>query len=447
VIGAAGVSDRLDFPSGFLWGAATSAHQTEGQNRNTDWWQSEQAGRVPYRSGDACNSWERWREDIEILRQLGLNAYRMSVEWARIEPEPGVFDQPAFDHYRQILEAVRAAGLEPIVTLHHFSTPRWLSDAGGWRNPHIVARFAAYTDQVSRRLGDLVQWWVTINEPMVFGLFGYITGTWPPHRHNDLVGYLRQVRHTLGAHAAARQVLKSHSPAALASMALHLNPIDPVRYRDPTDRLAVWLYDWLWQGRILHAARNDLDWVGVNYYFRILVRWDVLPWHFFETPSMGPHEKTEYGWEIYPKGLYRVLKRVGRLGKPVIITENGIADADDDQRARYLTSHLRQAHRAIADGVDLRGYVHWSLLDNFEWAEGFTKRFGLAHVDLATQRRTLRPSAHVYSQIARSSSVSLAPLLPEKRRTDHEGRGHAGGGNETGGQPEPILGGDYSGRR
>jgi beta-glucosidase len=402
----AGVPRRLVFPNGFLWGAATSAYQTEGQNRNTDWWQSEQAGLVPYRSGDACDSWTRWPEDVRLLSQLGLNAYRMSVEWARIEPQPGVFDQAALDHYRQMLEAVREAGLEPIVTLHHFTNPLWLSDAGGWHQPQVVTRFAMYTDQVARRLGDLVRWWVTINEPMVFGLFGNLTGAWPPHRHNDVFGYLRHTRHTLAAHAAARQVLRSRSGEALVSMALHLNPIDPVRYGDLTDHLAVWLYDWLWQGRILRSARNDLDWVGVNYYFRLLVRWDVAPWRFFEAPAMGPHQKTEYGWEVYPKGLYRVLTRVGRLGKPVMVTENGIADADDDQRAGYLVAHLRQAHRALADGVDLRGYIHWSLLDNFEWAEGFTKRFGLAAVDRATLRRTLRPSARVYSQIARSNALS-----------------------------------------
>ena len=398
--------DTLRFPPGFLWGAATSAHQTEGQNRNSDWWQSEEAGLVPHRSGDACQSWARWPDDVQLVRDLGLNAYRLSVEWARIEPEPGVFDQAALDHYRRIVEAVRAAGLEPIVTLHHFTNPAWLGEAGGWRNPAVVPRFAAYTDRVSRRLGDLVQWWVTINEPTVFALFGHMTGAWPPHRRNDFGGFLRHVRHALAAHRAARRVLRDHSAQALASMALHLNPIDPIRYGDLTDHFAVWLYDWLWQGRILRASAADLDWVGVNYYFRVLVRWDVLPWRLFGAPEMGPHQKTEYGWEIYPKGLYRVLKRVGRLGKPVIVTENGIADADDDQRARYLVAHLRQAHRALAEGVDLRGYIHWSLLDNFEWSEGFTKRFGLAAVDAATQERTLRASAHVYREIAESNAVT-----------------------------------------
>lgn len=409
--------DQLTFPQGFLWGAATSAHQTEGHNYNADWWQSEEAGLVPHRSGEACQSWERWQDDLQLLRELGLNAYRLSVEWARIEPRPGHIDGYALEHYRTVLEAIRSAGLEPIVTLHHFTSPLWITAAGGWDRPGVVGRFAAYTDHVAHALGHAVRWWVTINEPTVFGLFGYISGAWPPHHRHDFGGYLRHVRHTLAAHAAARRVLKSYSPNAMVSMALHLNPMDPVRYGDPTDHIAVKVYDWLWQGRILRAARPHIDWIGVNYYFRILVRWDVFPWRFFDAPEMGPHQKTEYGWEIYPKGLYRVLKRVGRFGKPVIVTENGIADADDDQRARYLVAHLRQAHRAVREGVDLKGYIHWSLIDNFEWSEGFTKRFGLAEVDLATQRRTLRPSAHVYRQIATSNCLNVEALRAKSGST------------------------------
>ena len=260
-------------------------------NRNTDWWRSEQAGRVPHRSGVACDAWHRWREDLEILRALGLNTYRMSVEWARIEPTPGKVDRGALDHYRTIVEAVRAAGVEPIVTLHHFSNPLWLSDGGAWVRRSVVDRFAAYADLVAGHLGDLVTWWVTINEPTVFGLFGYVSGAWPPHRRNDFAGYLRHVRHTLAGHAAARRAIKARNPEAMVSMALHLNPVDPVRYGDPTDHLAVRLYDWLWQGRVLRAAEPNLDWVGVNYYFRILVRWDVLPWRFFRSTRNGSPSK------------------------------------------------------------------------------------------------------------------------------------------------------------
>ncbi|MBI2756824.1 MAG: family 1 glycosylhydrolase [Chloroflexi bacterium] len=395
----------LAFPPGFFWGAAVSAHQTEGENTSSDWWAAEQAGTVPHCSGRACDSWNRWPDDVASARDLNLSALRLSVEWARIEPEPGCFSQPALDHYRRVIECVRKAGLEPIVTLHHTTNPLWLAERGAWTSSEVVPRFAEYADRVGRALGDLVEWWVTINEPTVSGIFGYLTGLWPPHRHNAWGLYLRHASHCLRGHAAARAALRGRHGHARASMALHINPLDPLNQRDPTDWAAVRIYDWLWQGLFLQLAAPHLDWVGINYYFRLLVRWDLLPWSLFAPPHMGTGEKTEFNWEIYPEGLYRVLQRVGRLHKPVIITENGIADADDDQRPRYIVEHLRQAHRAIRDGVDLRGYVHWSLLDNFEWAEGYTKRFGLLSVDFATQVRTPRPSARIYASIARANGL------------------------------------------
>lgn len=396
----------LAFPPGFWWGSATSAHQTEGWNVNSDWWRAEQQGTVPHRSGAACDSWNRWQADLELLRQMGLNSYRFSLEWSRIEPEPGRFDAAALEHYRQILLALRAANIQPIVTLHHFTTPLWMAERGAWTSREIVARFAAYTAKVGEALGDLVDWWVTINEPSVMGLFGYMTGLFPPHRKMDFLGYLRHMENCLRGHAAARAVLKAQRPSAQVSMAFHLNPMDPHKTGDVTDKLAVRLYDWLWQGRLLSRAAPKLDWIGINYYFRLFVRWDLFPWRLMDQPSMGAGTCSEYGWEIYPEGLYRVLKRVGALGKPVIVTENGIADADDDQRAGFILEHLTQVHRALREGVDVRGYVHWSLLDNFEWTEGFRQRFGLAGVDFRTHARALRPSAHVYGKIARANAIN-----------------------------------------
>ena len=196
----------------------------------------------------------------------------------------------------------------------------------------------------------------------------------------------------------------------MASMAFHLNPLDPVRKYDPTDWVADWLYGWLWQGRLLRRVAPDLDWVGVNYYFRLYVKWDVLPWHLFGHPEMRGTLRSDFDWEIYPEGLYRVLRRVGKLRKPVIVTENGVADASDRLREAFIVEHLRQAHRAIREGlVDLRGYMHWSLMDNFEWAEGYTKRFGLAHVDFESpnKTRTLRPSARAYRRIARANALHV----------------------------------------
>jgi len=384
----------MRFPDGFLWGAATSAHQIEGGNVNNDWWRAEEAGLLPHRSGNANDSWNRWAEDIELLQQIGLNAYRLSIEWARVEPEPGRFDQPALDVYRRQLEGLKHAGIEPMVTLHHFTNPRWLADRGGWRNPDVGPLLANYTDRVARQMGDLVKWWITINEPSILGLKGYIEGSWPPHRPMDLRGYVQLMHHAARGHILARRAVRAQRADAMVSMAFALWPMQALRWWSPIDQAMARFGDWLWQGRVLSRALSALDWIGVNYYSRNVVGW---PW---PTRVLNSANRTDFGWEIYPQGLYDVLRRVGRYGKPVVITENGIADADDDQRPAYILAHVRQLHRAISDGVDLRGYMHWSLLDNFEWAEGYEQRFGLA-----TRERLLRPSAQTYGKIARANAL------------------------------------------
>ena len=396
----------MRFPDGFLWGAATAAHQIEGHNVHSDWWRSEQRGLLPYRSGAACDSWNRWPDDVRLLSEIGLNAYRLSIEWARVEPEPGRFDQTALDTYRRQMEALKEAGIEPMVTLHHFTNPQWLADQGGWRNPDVVARLANYADRVGRELGPLVRWWITINEPSILALKSYLEGSWPPHTPRDLRGGARLLRHAARAHIVARRALQAHRSDALVSMAYAIWPMEPVRRWNPIDQAMAFLGDWLWQGRVLRRTAHALDWVGVNYYTRIRVGWPPRP----ADPHGDAGDMTDFGWEIYPRGLYNVLRRAGKVGKPVVVTENGISDADDDQRPGYIVIHLREILRAIRDGVDVRGYMHWTLMDNFEWSEGFTQRFGLAEFDPITFRRTLRPSARLYGEIARENALSDAVL-------------------------------------
>ncbi len=383
------------FPEGFLWGAATAAHQIEGNNVHSDWWRAEQAGLLPHRSEAACDSWNAWRDDIALLKEIGLNAYRLSLELARIEPEPGHFDQLAIDTYKAQLEALKEAGIEPLVTLHHFTSPRWLADRGGWSNPDVVPRFVNYAQHVAQHTKDLVRWWVTINEPSILAFKAYLEGSWPPHQPRNLRGYVRLMRHARRGHALVRQVLKASRQDAMVSIAFAIWPLQPVRRWSPIDQAMARLGDWFWQGRIMRRSLPALDWIGVNYYSRTFVGW---PWPH-NPPTTG--EKTDFGWEVYPQGLYDVLLRVGCFNKPVVITENGISDADDDQRADYIVAHLREVHRAILAGVDVRGYMHWTLLDNFEWAEGFEQRFGLA-----TRERELRPSARVYGGIARANAIT-----------------------------------------
>jgi beta-glucosidase len=397
------------FPAGFLWGASSAAHQIEGQNTNSDWWRAEQIGSVPHRSGDACDSWHRWPDDIALLRRLGLNAYRLSVEWARIEPEPGRFDQAVLDHYRRQLEALRAASIEPVVTLQHFTLPVWVADAGAWTNPQTAARFGAFADRVGAALGDLVRWWMTVNEPGVLGANGYLEGVWPPHRVGAVQAYVRHVHGCAAGHVVAREALRARRSDVLASLAFDLYDMQPLRAEHQLDRVAARWYDWLRHGLLFKLTAPTIDWVGVNYYFRMLVTWTTDPRFAFARSSFGPREKTDFGWEIYPPGMYTVLRRAGEFGKPVMVTENGLADAADRYRARFIEDHLRQAHRALQDGVDLRGYLHWSLMDNFEWGEGFTRRFGLAETDFDApdRRRTPRGSAETYRAIVAANAVAL----------------------------------------
>ena len=398
------------FPSGFFWGAATAAHQIEGNNVNSDWWRTEQAGRLPYRSGEACDSWQRWSDDVRLLADLGLNAYRMSVEWARIEPSPGHFEQAALDTYRRQFEALREHGIEPMVTLHHFTSPQWLADRGGFRNPDVVQRLAAYADRAGKEFGDLVRWWVTVNEPSILAMKCYIEGAWPPQQPHDVRGYVRMLRHSAFGHIAARRALRSHRPDAQVSMAFAIWPLEPLRPWSPIDQGIARLGDWVWQGRVLRRTVQALDWIGVNYYTRVRVGWPPHRAEAATDPHAGAGDLTDFGWEIYPPGLYNVLRRAGRWGKPVVITENGISDADDDQRGAYIVSHLQQVLRAIRDGVDVRGYMHWSLMDNYEWADGYTQKFGLAEVDFTTFERTPRPSARLYSSIARANALPQEAL-------------------------------------
>jgi beta-glucosidase len=389
----------LRFPEGFLWGAATAAHQVEGFNVHSDWWAAEQAGRMPYRSEAACNSWVDWQQDIELLKAMGLNAYRLSVEWARIEPEPGHFDQQALDTYKRQLEALKEAGIEPMLTLHHFTSPRWLAERGGWSNPDVVPRYLDYTRKVAQQTSDCVKWWITINEPSILAFKAYIEGTWPPHQPYNLRGYTRLMRHAARGHRQARTILKEQRPDAMVSMAFALWPLQPLRPWSPIDQLMAKVGDWLWQGRVISRTLPALDWIGINYYSRTIVGW---PWPANgASDGVGSRERTDFGWEIYPEGLYAVLQRMAGFGKPIVITENGISDADDDQRPAYIVAHVKQMYRAIQAGVDLRGYMHWTLLDNYEWAEGFLQRFGLA-----TRDRELRPSARVYGAIARANGLA-----------------------------------------
>jgi beta-glucosidase len=414
------MSRAFSFPDGFLWGAATAAHQVEGHNRLNDWWAGEQAGRLPVASGEACRHYERYAEDFDLAASLGHNAHRLALEWSRIEPEPGRFDEAALAHYQDVILALRARGIEPVVTLHHFTNPLWLAERGGWLEGEVVEVFGRYAARVAAALGDQVRWWLTVNEPTVITKHAYVTGDWPPFVKGDWRASFTALRHYCRGHVAAREALKAARPDAMvgfAHSAVHVMPWEPGRL---LDRAAAFARDQGLNRLMLYAmgwpARRPFDFIGLNYYTRIVVRWRPKGRALLlgedapgEDPGR-PRRWSDMGWEIWPEGLVAELKRFGRLGVPLMITENGLATTDEAARLDYLVDHLAALGEAVAAGVPLAGYLHWSLIDNFEWALGFAPRFGLIEVDYATQARRVRSTALAYALVCRTNRLDEAAM-------------------------------------
>jgi beta-glucosidase len=404
----------VPFPPSFLFGTATSATQIEGGCTTSDWHAfAKQPARI--KNGDtpdvACDSWRRWREDVALQKDLGTNAYRLGLEWARVEPRPGEVDHAALDEYRAMLGALRDAGIEPMVTLHHFTLPSWLAERGGVLADGFADRLASFARVAAGALGDLCGLWITVNEPNVLAAHAYLLGVWPPAAKSPRLAWRAQGR-LLRAHDAAYRALKdARGDQARVGVAHHLRVVQPERAGSRRDRAAAVLFRRVFNDSFATAAcaQGTQDFLGINYYSRDVVRFS--PRHaaeLFVARAVPPGaEVSDLGWEIYPEGLGAVVRRwARRSGLPVYVTENGIADAADTRRARFLERHLGELERAVADGVDVRGYFHWSLLDNFEWAEGYGPRFGLVAVDYATGERRPRESAKVYARIARERRVA-----------------------------------------
>jgi beta-glucosidase len=419
----------LRFPPGFRWGTATAAHQVEGQLTN-DWSAWEQ---IPGKIRDgtdssrSCQWWSgRYVEDFDLAQSMNQNALRLSIEWSRIEPREGEWNQAAIARYRAMLGALRERGMEPMVTLFHFTSPLWLSQMGGWENSDTVGLFERFSGKVVEELGDLVDLWCTINEPNIYAASSYLLRSWPPQKSN-MLSMLMVLRHQLLAHGLAYRTIHRLQPNARVGLAQHIRVFDPYRPGSILDRWAAWLQDRLFNRLVLDAPADGVlrfplgwnasvpaladsqDYVGVNYYSRDMAAFDVAqPGLLFTRrfPMPGADFSME-GWgEIYPEGLYRVLKRVQAYGKPICVTEVGIPDNDDSKRPRFLLTHLAAVHRALAEGVPVEGFYFWSLVDNFEWAEGFSARFGLIDLDLETGRRALKPSGHLYGEICGAGAIT-----------------------------------------
>jgi beta-glucosidase len=402
------------FPKDFYWGAATASYQVEGGIENVDWAKAAREGRVPP-CGIACDHYNRYEEDFDIAKSLGHNAHRLSIEWARIEPEEGKFDEAAIRHYRAVLTALRVRDIRPFVTLWHFTLPLWFSEKGGLErkdSPEIFARYCAY---VVSKLGDLCTDFSTMNEPPVFSSNGWLRGSWPPFKRfalidaisitnsgktfeskakkglNPIFLYLK-VQHNLArAHNRAYEEIKKVSPETDVSIVEHV-----ILFHanwNPINKLIAFVSNYFWTYRFMHRVYKKCDSIGLNYYFH---------------RKFGDKEtyvKTDMDWDIYPEGIEDTLMMLSRYKKPLFVSESGIADARDIYRGDYIKRQVKAMQRAMERGADVRGHMYWSLLDNYEWALGFEKRFGLVEIDYKTLKRKIRPSAYIYKEICVHNAV------------------------------------------
>lgn len=413
----------LKFPEGFYWGAATSSHQVEGGTHN-DWdaWELHNAKRLAkesekrfghlaiwpaikaqaqdpanYISGRACDHYHRYEEDFDIAKSLGHNAHRFSIEWSRIEPEEGKWDEKEIEHYRRVVRALRARGIEPFVTLWHWPIPLWMSYKGGWKSDEILYYFPRYAEKVVSVLKDDVCYWITINEPEIYSSKSYLKGAWPPQETN-VFGYLAVFYNLIEAHIRAYKKIKETQPTAQVGIAKN-NICFEAYHGQFTSALYKRLADWWWNFYFLNQIRHYQDFIGLNFYFRNRIKDFVF--------NQNENNKvSDLGWGLFPEGLLHALLDLKCYKKPIYITENGLADAEDRHREWFITESLRAVHKAIQAGVDVRGYFYWSLLDNFEWDKGFWPRFGLVEVDFSTLQRMVRPSAKAYAEIIKNGIMN-----------------------------------------
>lgn len=420
----------LKFPNGFLWGAATASHQVEGNNHN-DWteWEKKNAERLAaeagnkwagwqkkkfpemfkpenYISGSACDHYNRFREDFDIAKSLGHNAHRLSIEWSRVEPEEGEFNEKEIDHYRGVARALRDRNLEPFVTLWHWTNPLWIRDIGGWENKKTIAYYSRYVEKIVAALGNEIKFWMPINEPTVYTGHAYVIGVFPPQVKNFFKAD-KVLKNLTAAHKNAYKLIHEKlRDKAMVGSAHNYQYHVPYRKWHPLDLLLTKILYYVRDVKSTRQANDYQDFIGLDYYYRDTVKFVLRGGRFPFADIKNPNtEISDMGWDICPEGIYHILKDLKKFNKPIYITENGIAEAEDEKRKKFITEHLKYIHKAIEEGADVRGYFYWSLLDNFEWDKGWWPKFGLYAVDRKTFKRIARPSAKVYANICKNNQI------------------------------------------
>lgn len=408
-----GVITQQKFPKDFLWGASTAAHQVEGGTVN-QWsvWELAQAadlaasakqrlGWLPdwkdikeqasdpenYVSGAGVDHFRRYQEDFDLLKKLQFNSFRFGLEWARINPEEGIWDKEAIAHYHRYIDALLERGIEPILNIWHWTMPTWFTDKGGFENRQNLDYFDRYVRKIGEEFGSKVTYIITLNEPNVYASFGYLSGDWPPQQKSAALTW-RVYRNLMRAHRQAYTILKTQHSALQIGVAAQLANVQAKRPHNVIDSATTKVMRYGWNWWFLNRIRHHQDFVGINYYFTDYYRG-------FGRKSNPSVPVSDLGWYMEPEGLYPLLLRAWvRYKKPIIITENGVADRNDDYRQWWLEQTVIAMQRAMSEGVNIRGYLHWSLLDNFEWKYGWWPKFGLIAVDRENgMKRTVRPSA------------------------------------------------------
>lgn len=387
-------NSSVKLPSSFLYGASSSSHQVEGNNFHNDWWYEEQNGKLP-ESNLATDHFNKYSEDFSLAKQIGLNTMRVSIEWSRIEPEQGHFNLEAVEHYRKVLQEMKSHGLTRIVTLLHFTLPLWLYHQGGFGNNESVSAFSRYAKFIAEQLGTEIDLWNTINEPEVYTYMSSLKGIWPPFSKNPLRAF-SVFSNLAKAHNSAYKEIKKVLQNAQIGFAKNNVYNEAYKPNSWLDQTAVNLNNWFGNYWFLNKTKNNLDFIGLNYYF----------YHSLTVSLKGIEQKnldgpkSDMGWRTYPKGIFHLLTDLAhKYKKPIYITENGIANARDDMRQDFIREHLYWTSKAIEQGADVRGYFYWSLTDTYEWQDGYGPKFGLIEVNFETQERKVRPSADIFHQL------------------------------------------------
>lgn len=418
---------ELKLPKKILFGSATAATQIEGGDKNSNWYHWSLKGKIANNESSivATDHYNRYEEDIALMKEMNHEIYRMSIEWSRLEPEEGVWSEEGIKHYQDEIKALLGAGIQPLVTLHHFSHPQWFEEKGAWRNRENVGCFKRFAKKVIETIGHEVNEYCTINEPNVFVMDTYMDGKYPPGHKNDLISYFKAAKNLILAHLQTYKMIHSMREAmgykdTMVGIAHHLAYFE-VKEQKSLTRLSKRLMDYSFHKLFLKGMVDGhltfpvgmgypegkgtyCDFIGVNYYSRHLIHSSNNPAMLFGEvkveENLPDYKVNDLGWEIYPEGLYKVIKSLNDTYKlPIYITENGIPDETDSKRAKFIYDHMIQINRLITDGVDVRRYYYWSLLDNLEWNDGYGPRFGLIEVNYDTLERRIRDSGRFYGEI------------------------------------------------